>query len=702
MYNIKYDSKSLNNFGRVKEVKKSILPKRKISTIDIESLNGEILNSSKYEALDIEITMVVTGSNKEEFRENILNIINIFNVSETKPLIIDDEKFCYCITNDGIEKEPFSNVGCFVVINLIALDPYFYSMENKVFDSENNKLNVVNEGGEKVLPYMSIGFSKDTHFLQLEHQENGKRILIGDYPKLSLVSKGESTEIVRDTCEDTSGWVIAQAPIDSDRTVGGTLAMNEKGSGICIGSVPSGSTTWKGVCARKNFTKSLDEFHLRCCMHHNSTGKNGDPTYPTFTDSSEHVTEEVETYYVVTSNSLNYRTGPGTSYKKLGTLSKGFMIDNNFTVENGWVKFLWGKKHGDTYCYCSTKYLTKKTKTTKVTTTQKNFIVTAGSDGSYAVLRSEPKRDSKYVTSFKNGTVVRCITTTHVDPNNSDRKYYKLAKKVNGYMGYIDTSLITEASNVSFSYDESEDYLYADDKTGIVELYGFDANGAKLFCLGMYDDNEWYEYTYPKCVIGTREVLKDATKVPKPNQLTVSNGSGDNVSVGVTNYMSGKFGDWNEFYGDWNISRKKVDGNYVWEVSVSKIKDGVVTKTQKSTNIKYSDLPTGELAYVALYMGTTGTLSNASAVDFTHLVINEINPTTEEEENITYFKQGDILDIDFESGRAYLNHDDRTDLIAADSELFEIETGVNNIKVVSDDNDVSVSAVIKEKWLGSD
>ena len=77
MYNIKYDSKSLNNFGRVKEVKKNILPKRQLSTIDIESLNGEILNSSKYEALDIEITMVVTGSNKEEFRENILNIINI-------------------------------------------------------------------------------------------------------------------------------------------------------------------------------------------------------------------------------------------------------------------------------------------------------------------------------------------------------------------------------------------------------------------------------------------------------------------------------------------------------------------------------------------------------------------------------------------------------------------------------------------------
>lgn len=691
MYNIKYDSKSLNNFGRVKEVKKNILPKRQLSTIDIESLNGEILNSSKYEALDIEITMVVTGSNKEEFRENILNIINIFNVSETKPLIIDDEKFCYCITNDGIEKEPFSNVGCFVVINLIALDPYFYSMENKVFDSENNKLIVVNEGGEKVLPYMSIGFSKNAHFLQLEHQESGKRILIGDYPKLSLISKEESTEIIRDTCEDTSGWVIAQAPIDSDRTVGGTLAMNEKGSGICIGSVPSGSTTWKGVCARKNFTKSLDEFHLRCCMHHNSTGKNGDPTLPIYTNP-EVVGSIKETYYVVTASSLNYRSGPGTSYKKLGTLKKGFEIYGG-TVTKGWLKFAYKNKT----CYCFTKYLTKKVKVTG-TIYEKNYVTYGVKGDTGVIIRSKPKKSSAVVMTINLGEVVRCNTKAYKD-SVSGITYYKLAKKYNGKTGYIATGSIIESGTATFEYNAEDDYKYADDKTGIVELYGFDENGSKLFSLGMYDDNEYYEYTYPKCNIGSRTVLKDNTKVPKPKSMTTTE---DNGSVKVTNYMSGKLGDWNDFYGDWNISRKKVDGNYIWEVSVTKIKDGVVKKTLKKVNIKYNDLPTSKLAYVALYMGTTGELSNSSAMDFTHIVVDEINPQANEEENIKYFKQGDILDIDFASGHAYINYEDRTDLIDVGSDFFEIETGTNNIKVISDDNEVSASAVIKEKWLGSD
>lgn len=698
MYKVKYNNINLEEFGIITSLKKSILPSRKYTSFNMEVLDGEVYNGSKYQPLDIDIKLFVEGSTEKELKEKLSEITELFNTKQLLPLELNNQKFAYAITNDEIETEEFSNVAKYVKINLICLDPCFYSLENKNFDSENNHLIVVNEGGEKVLPYMSIGFSKDAHFLQLEHQESGKRILVGAYPKLSLLSKEESTEIIRDTCEDTSGWIIAQAPIDSDRTMGGTLAMNNAGSGICIGSLPSGSTTWKGVCARKNFTKSLDEFHLRCCMHHNSTGKNGDPSYPTFTDPSSSSTEGKETYYVVTASSLNYRSGPGTSYRKLGTLKKGFEIYKG-TVTKGWLKFSYNSKT----CYCSTKYLTKKTKKTKNTTTEKNFIVTTNNPSStYACLRAEAKKDSKLIATLENGTVIRCITTAYTDPDNKNRKYYKLAKKINGFMGYVATGDITEAGNVSFSYDESEDYLYADDKTGIIELYGFDENGSKLFKFGMYDDNKYYEYTYPMAQIGNRTVLKDNTKVPPPKHLTVTNASGDTTTVKVTNYMSGKIGDWNEFYGDWNISRKKVDGNYIWEVSVTKIKDGVATKSQKEVNIKYNDLPTAKLAYVAIYIGTTGELSNSSAMDFTHIVVDEINPQMDEEENIKYFKQGDILDIDFASGHAYINHEDRTDLIDVGSDFFEIETGTNNIKVISDDNEVSASAVIKEKWLGSD
>lgn len=690
MYKVKYNYIDLDEFGIVTSLKKSILPSRKYSSFSSEISDGEVYNGSKYEPLEINIVLFVEGKTETELKEKLLEIATLFNTKQVLPLELDNKKFAYAITNDEIETEEFSNLARYVKINLICLDPHFYSLENKNFDSENNLLKVINNGGENVLPFVSVGFSKDAHFVQLN--KGGEKILVGDYPKLTLTSKKESNKILRDNCETTSNWINAQPPIDSDRTMGGTLSINSAGSGICIGSLPTGSTTWKGVCARQNLSKVLDEFHVRCRMHHNSTGKNGDPTYPTMNDTETVTSGSKETYYKVTASTLNYRSGPGTNYSKYGTLKKGFEIYNG-TPTNGWLKFT----YKDKTCYCSTKYLTRKVKTTQVTTSEKNFIAKTKAN-----LRSDARKSSTLLATLKIGDVIRCITTAYTDPDNKDRKYYKLAKKYNGKIGYVCTADITEARNVSFDYDAEEDYLWADHKMGIIELYLFDENGSKLGKVGMYDDNEWYEYTYPMAQIGTRTVLKDNTKVPAPRSITSTEGSNDSYTIKTTNYMSGKLGDYNEFYGEWNIIRKKVNGKYVWEVSVIKIKDGVIVKTNKEINIKYTDLPTGKLSYIAVYMGTTGELSNASAVDLTHLEVLELNPQSEVEENIAYFEKGDILDIDFETGKAYLNEIERTDLIDVGSELFEIKTGTNNIKIVSDDKDVTVSAVIKEKWIGSD
>lgn len=697
MYRVKYNNIDLEQFGIVTSLEKAILPKRQYSSVSTEILDGEMYNGSKYEPLEINIKLFIEGVTEAKLKEKLLELATLFSTKQVLPLELNNQKFAYAISNDEIETEEFSNVAKYVKINLICLDPHFYSLENKNFDSENNLLIVTNEGGESVLPFVTIGFSKDTHFIQLEHQESGKRILLGDYPKLTLATVKETAQILRDPCETTSNWINAQPSIDSDRTMGGTLSVTSSGSGICIGSLPTGSTTWKGVCSRQNLSKSLDEFCLKCNMSHNSTGKNGDPTYPVLTDSETVTSGTKTTYYQVTSSTLNYRTGPGTNYKKLGTLKKGKELTG--TVTNGWLKFTYNSKT----CYCSTKYLTKKVKTTQVTTTEKNFVVnTNDKTATFTTIRSQPKQNSKRLCSLENGTVVRCITKAYIDPDDKTRKYYKMAKKVNGFMGYINTAYITEASNVSFDYDEEEDYLWADDKMGIIELYLFDENGSKIAKLSMVDDNQYYEYTYPMAQIGSRTVLKDNTKVPAPKSITTAEGSNENYTIKTTYYMSGRLGDWNEFWGTWELTRKKVSGKYVWEVSVTKIKDGKVVKTSKVVNIKYTDLPTGKLSYVALYMGVTGELSNSSAMALTHLEIDELNPESEIDENIVYFKEGDILDIDFESGNAYLNHENRNDLIDVGSDFFDIETGSNNIKIVSDDDGALASAVIKEKWIGSD
>ena len=406
------------------------------------------------------------------------------------------------------------------------------------------------------------------------------------------------------------------------------------------------------------------------------------------------------TFWEVTWSILNVRVGAGTSYKKLGSLKKGYKIKNG-TETKGWIKFTYNGKDG----YCSKKGLTKRVEDNRVTKTTKNMMVynTTGK-GFGTNLLSEPKHNAKISCSIQTGEIVRVITSKKYrhdftkDGKPYYSEYYKLAKKYKGYDGYINVSNLLSANDTTIEYDALEGVNTADDKTGILEIYGFDTNGVKLFCFGMYDDNKWYEYTYPKCVIGNRTVLK-SPDAPKPKQKrTTSKGDGDKT-VKMTNRLSGRHGDWNEFEGYLTISREKDGNKYVWNVSVTKIKNG--TTTQEAKNLKYTDLPKNPLSYIVLYMGTTGTLEKSSAMSLNHIEVQELNSKSNtKDKNIVYFKEGDILEIDCENHRCFLNDEPCDDLVDIGSRYFEVPAGESTINVHSNDDGIVTGVVYREKWLG--
>ena len=690
---VKFNDIYIEDICEIQDISEPLLTSRKIDTLDIKSVDGEIFNGSKKNSYKIEITVLIDCDTQEEYNYKLEELKDTFDVDEPKAFFKTEDKFIFAIPSEEIEpQEKEALYSREFKITLFCPEPYYYSKDIKVFENEDDdasKVIVLNEGRKPVYPLISIGFSKDAYFAQVELKSTGEKILVGKYPKLSLTSQTNSNRVLYNKCESVSDFTDSSAAIDSDRTGGGNITTTSSGKGVCMSSPGTGETTWKGICKRLNLSKEVDEFELSCNMSHNSTGTNGDPTLPTYTDPK--VVDSIkETYYVVSSPTVNYRSGPGTSYKKLGTLKKGFRI-NGGTVTKGWLKFTYKNKT----CYCFTKYLTEKVKVTgKIY--EKNYVTYGAKGDTGVIIRSKPKKSSAVVMTINLGEVVRCNTKAYKD-SVSDTTYYKLAKKYNGKTGYIATGSIRESGTVTFEYNAEDDYKYADHKVGIIELYGFDTNGKKLFSLGMYDDNEYYEYTYPKCNIGSRTVLKDNTKVPKPDSNTTTEDSG---LVKVTNYMSGKLGSWNEFWGTWTISRKKVSNKYEWNVQVQKIKDGKVTKTQKTLNIKYSDLPTEALSYVVLYIGTTGTMDKASGMALTHIECNEINPITEIETNIAFFKQGDILEIDSDndSHNVYLNNIERNDLIDIGSRFFKLEPGEEEINICSNDEAISTSVAIREKY----
>ena len=112
-------------------------------------------------------------------------------------------------------------------------------------------------------------------------------------------------------------------------------------------------------------------------------------------------TEEV--YYLVTCGTLNVRSGAGTQYGKLGTLSRGTKLTGQ--MENGWLKFSY---EGQT-AYCCGDYLQK---------------VTGTPDGLTVICRTLNVRSGPGTSYSKIGTLSR---GTFVDVLETLEGWYKIA-----------------------------------------------------------------------------------------------------------------------------------------------------------------------------------------------------------------------------------------------------------------------------------
>ena len=528
--------------------------------------------------------------------------------------------------------------------------------------------------------------------------------MVGEYPTRGNTDTSNSNVVVEDECKNLTKWTLAAGTVGSDRSSTGTFAITDSGEGIKLGTTGDGSTSWKGACARLNLNQSIDEFELECRMHHNSYGINGDPTL--FNADKETVGGTVTsgsktTYYEVTCPSLNIRSGPATSYKKVGTLKKGAKITNG-TIEKGWVKW---SKDGKTV-YCSKEYLKEKfNDSTTVTTTSKTiqnvmvYNTTGSSTGTWLYELADPY--SKKLCTLSTGSVVRIVSSEKYKYTEGDKwwEFYKLYTKYNGFIGYVNTANVLFSGDIgSVSWDVDSAIDTADDKTGTIELRGYSENNEEIFCISLIDDNAYYEYTRPYATIGS-EVALVTSKAPQPKQDTTTQNQDNKQDVTVTNKLSGKYEDWNDFYGQWNISRKKINDEYIWNIEVKKIKDGAIVKTQKCVNIKSSKYPTSNLSYVKLYEGTTQTLDKTSAMSLGYLKIKKLNNTVEENKNIIHFKANDILEIDLENHKCYLNDIECNNIVDIGSRYFKLPTGESTIKCSTDAN-IFLTVLFRRKYLG--
>ena len=173
-------------------------------------------------------------------------------------------------------------------------------------------------------------------------------------------------------------------------------------------------------------------------------------------------TSSITTKYV-TATTLNVRSGAGTSYQVIGTLSKGTKVEV-ISESNGWSKINYNGKTG----YVSSQYLSNSASTSSTTTkyvTATTLNVRSGAGTSYQVIGSLSK-----------GTKVEVIS----ESNGWSKINY------NGKTGYVSSQYLSStATNNSQSTSSSVDKVISMAKSLLGKPYVWGAEGPSSFdCSG--------------------------------------------------------------------------------------------------------------------------------------------------------------------------------------------------------------------------
>ena len=687
MYYIKYNEIDLTDMVKVREVEIPSLPSIEHSSIDIFERDGGVYNGASYGTREIKLTFIIKPDNRDDYEQYVQDVKRAFYTKEEARLFCGDENlYIWCVPVDDMVITELGTGCAEGEVNLVSYDPYWYSVDQQAVNNNDKKsFTVENESDTNVYPVIQVGFTRDTTFLQIRNRSTNETVLIGGVPEKQNNTIKKNTRVFKDTMETTSGWTNTSAPIDAGRSTGGTLSVTSDGKGLMCGNFGSASdgAVWHGACYKKSIDTPVKDFKVRIRMKHNSSGKNGDPSHPYQNETTPPISGSKSTHYKVTAKSgLRLRKSASTSSTKLLTIPYGTKLTG--TVSKGWLKTTYNGKTG----YCYAEYIKDVTSDSTVTSKERNYVTMKST-----AIRATASKKATNKKTIPAGKCIRVLYDTKYPTTGKDDvkgKFYKLAKPYDGTTGFVLIENLVQANEYTVDYEPEIET--ADDKLGVVELYGFSANNVQLFKLSMVDDNEFYEFTYPLIRKNGEDFLKDKTIAPEPKKVTTYNGD----TKRVESILSGKYGSWNEFYGELYIERIKNR----WYAYVQKIKDGQPGKKIKSKTVTDKANQDEELSYIVIYFGTTGNAEKASGMAITDINVYTATKIEDNKEyNFQEFEAGDMLTIDNSIPAVYLNDEERNDLIDVGSSFFPLEPGDNYIKVASDDDVPNIDILWNNKYL---
>lgn len=674
-YEVIYNEVPLHNYFDILKVTKRVLPKRTNFTKDIPSKHGLTYLGYKYEPKEITLECLINADNNQDLAEIIEYIAFILDVKNPSKLIISDNpnKYYLAVINDTDTIEQIRYNGKFNLV-FICYNPIAYSVEDDFFDADSSLITTVsNTGTSEAYPKVSIEFSKDAHFLQCTNYDK-RTILVGTPPDIQKPTPTIPREPLKDNCETLSGWTsVSSSSLDSDRDASGSIQINGGGYALTYGNLGTSTDKWHGGASRKNLTAPVEQFEINVKMEHNSKGD-----VKGVGAGTSAPTGNGEQYVITADPSLRIRSDRGTNYSQIGSIPKGKVVTIS-DISNNWGKTTYNGKTG----YISMQYATKYIPSTSSSTSKNQYKITPKEGLN---VRSGRGTNYKKVTAIPYNKIV---TVSDIQSGWGKVTY-------NGKTGYISMKYCTKVDSTrTVLLNENPS---AESRIGLIEVYGYDSYGAKLFKMKLYDSDKYYEATRPEIEIGSNLVLQDNNKVPAAKTKTVQI---DNKTTENQKIDSGKFGDWNEFIGHFIIKRtKNSNGQFEWQCTINKLgDDGKVIKSISTNKLINSKYPTTNLSNIVVYFAQYGSEQIVDVMNVSDIVVTNLAEQPKPKENKPIFKKGDVLLLDFESEKVYKNDMLFMNELDIGSQFFSCPVGNSQFICNSDDKQIDIITAIQKRWL---
>ena len=635
-YEVTYAGVNLNDYCKVLNIKKSVLPPRENFSKAIPTMMGSYFTGFKYGEREITIEVGIVAISREDLAQKIRALANVLDVKNPSKLEISDEPnlYYYAVLDGDTNFEKKFNTTQFE-LKFKCHNPIAYSKTWKTFQPNGNIFTIENDGTTDTSCIVDVDFEKEACFFQCTNPI-GATVLIGQPKDATKPVKPVTDVLVNDDCTDSTSYIdLPESLLDMKRKTGGAFGVGYNGTGLVCNNYGSDvENNWVGTAFKKSIGQNVEEFEVEIDVAFSSQGKNyyipPAPTKPPVPPSGNHGGADYKnygTYKVVNCGGLWINREQNTKHP-LHAMEPGALVyPYEFSKNKKWAKHKhktrWGTYDGWSYM----RYLKK--------------ISNKGRTGAYAVVT--PK---------------------------------------------------TFGAN---SFGEE----FAEYQVGLMEIYGFDANGAKLFKIQISDTNEFYEYVEPQVFIGNKLVLDDGKNCPSPRKVDVKDDNGK--VTGKREVESGVYGDWNDLIGKVTVRREKNSkGQYFWSASVSKYKDGKLIRTMSTSNsLSNSSYPNGALNYLGFYIGKYDKKNPVDLVAIDNIKVRQLNMKMDSklETNPSLFKEGDHLQIDFDKGLVLLNEREFLTSLDIGSEFFTIPTGTSQMAFKSDDDEAKVLCGIQEKFL---